>query len=382
MIQFTSSHVAFLTLGLVFSLSAASEEEKSPSVSVKSTAAAAAFKLDPAIPASSKPAPAGAPATGKLDPSSPAPVPKPAVVTATAKLDPSAPPAAKPALAKLAAPPAALERKPAEVPAPQHARVKPHKSPAPLRVALATTPAKGTDQAATTSVVPAAPHALHWSYEGATGPQAWARLSPEFAKCGNGERQSPIDIRDGMKLDLEPIAFDYKPSTFKVIDNGHTIQANINGWNSLRVMGRRFRLVQLHFHAPSEETIDGRQYDMVVHLVHKDSEGRLAVVAVLVEGGKRQPLIQTVLNNLPLEKGEEVSVTTNLDLSQILPADRKYFTYMGSLTTPPCTEDVLWIVMKQPVQASADQLSLFSRLYPMNSRPTQATSGRTIKESN
>src|SRR6185295_19135818 len=106
--------------------------------------------------------------------------------------------------------------------------------------------------------------------------------------------------------------------------------------------------------------------DMVVHLVHKDSEGRLGVVAVLVEGGARQPAIQAVLNNLPLEKNLEVAAASNLDLSQILPADRWYFTYMGSLTTPPCTEDVLWIVMKQPVQASPDQLGLFSRMYPMN----------------
>ena len=111
---------------------------------------------------------------------------------------------------------------------------------------------------------------------------------------GSGERQSPIDIRDGMKVDLEQIAFEYRPSSFKVIDNGHTIQANVGGWNSMRVMGRRFRLVQFHFHRPSEEAIDGRQFEMVVHMVHKDSEERLAVIAVLVEGGARQPAIQAV----------------------------------------------------------------------------------------
>ena len=121
---------------------------------------------------------------------------------------------------------------------------------------------------------------------------------------------------------------------------------------------------------------------MVVHLVHKDAEDRLAVVAVLVEGGSRQPAIQAVLNNLPLERSQEVHVSGGLDMTQMLPADRKYFTYMGSLTTPPCTEDVLWIVMKQPVQASADQLNLISRLYPMNARPTQSAKGRMIKESN
>jgi carbonic anhydrase len=119
-----------------------------------------------------------------------------------------------------------------------------------------------------------------------------------------------------------------------------------------------------------------------VHLVHKDSEERLAVIAVLVEGGARQPAIQAVLNNLPLEKEQEIAAATTLDLMQLLPESKKYFTYMGSLTTPPCSEDVLWIVMKQPVQASADQLNLFARMYPMNARPIQANSGRTIKESN
>jgi carbonic anhydrase len=380
--------IPFLIMSLVLALPAAAEEQKAPATpatAAKPAAPAAAVKLDPSSPAPVKPAVAAAPATIKLDPSSPPPVKPAAATAAPAKSEAAAPASTKLALAapSAAATPkpdagtAAVESKPAEVPAPQRARAKPHKTPALQRVALTTTAAP-----AAAPVAPAAPHSLHWSYEGETGPRAWAKLTPEFAKCGNGERQSPIDIRDGMKLDLEPITFEYRPSSFKVIDNGHTIQANVNGWNQMRVMGRRFRLVQFHFHTPSEETIDGRQYDMVVHLVHKDGEGRLGVVAVLVEGGSRQPAIQAVLNNLPLEKGEEVSVAANLDLNQILPADRKYFTYMGSLTTPPCTEDVLWIVMKQPVQASPDQLNLFTRLYPMNARPTQATSGRTIKESN
>jgi len=225
-------------------------------------------------------------------------------------------------------------------------------------------------------------HDLHWSYEGASGPHAWAKLSPEYAICGSGQRQSPIDIRDGMKVDLEPIAFEYRPSIFKVVDNGHAIQASDTGRNFVRVMGRRFRLIQLHFHRPSEEAIDGKHFEMVVHIVHMDGDGRIAVVAVLVDNGVRQPVIQTVLNNLPLEKGDEFAAATTLDVNQILPENRRYITYMGSLTTPPCTEDVLWLVMKEPVQASADQLNLFRRIYPMNARPIQGSMGRMIKESN
>ena len=222
----------------------------------------------------------------------------------------------------------------------------------------------------------------HWSYQGADGPQAWAQLRPEFARCSKGLRQSPIDIRDGIKVQLEPIVFDYKPGPFRVIDNGHTVQVSVAPGSSIEVMGRRYELVQFHFHRPSEERVDGKQFDMVVHLVHKDPEGRLAVVAVLLESGSAQPVVQSVWNNLPLEKNDEVAVRTALDPSGLLPADRSYYTYMGSLTTPPCSEGVLWMVMKNPQPVSPDQIGIFARLYPMNARPIQASSGRLIKESN
>jgi carbonic anhydrase len=365
MLYKTNGKAACLILGLIFSIPAPAEEHKP---------AAAPATAEKAAPTAAK----AKPATPEAAKTTPAEATKP-VVTETTK--PAAAEAAKPA-AKIAVPPMVFDLKPVIAPPPPaHARPKPRKA-APMHVALANTTIKPGEHGAAAPGAPAPAHTLHWSYEGEGGPHAWAKLSPEYAKCGSGERQSPIDIRDGMKLDLEPIAFEYRPSTFKVVDNGHTIQANVGGWNSMRVMGRRFRLVQLHFHRPSEEAIDGRQFEMVVHLVHKDGEGRLAVVAVLVDNGARQSVIQTVLNNVPLEKGEEVAAATNLDLNQMLPESRRYYTYMGSLTTPPCTEDVLWVVMKQPVQASMDQLNLFSRMYPMNARPIQASSGRMIKESN
>lgn len=223
----------------------------------------------------------------------------------------------------------------------------------------------------------------HWSYSGASGPQAWAELAPEFTTCATGSRQSPIDIRDGLAVDLDPIDFDYHAGPFAVIDNGHTVQVNVAPGNSIQVLGRRFELVQFHFHRPSEEHINGRQFDMVVHLVHKDPTGRLAVVAVLLErGSNAQPLVQTIWNNLPLEKGEEVAARASLDLNLLLPRERGYYTYMGSLTTPPCTEGVLWMVMQQPVTTSPEQIDIFARLYPMNARPLQAASGRLIKQSN
>ena len=344
--------IVCLYFGIFLALCAHAEEHKAPAASATKAASeeksAAAAKNEPSAKTKGEGAKAE---TAKVD---------------TAKIEAPAP---APAPARTAIP----ARRQIDI------QPRPIKRPAPQRLAMANTAI--AEKAPEPAPAPAA-HDSHWSYEGANGPQAWAKLSPEYAKCGSGERQSPIDIRDGMKVDLEQIAFEYRPSSFKVIDNGHTIQANVGGWNSMRVMGRRFRLVQFHFHRPSEEAIDGRQFEMVVHMVHKDSEDRLAVVAVLIEGGARQPAIQAVLNNLPLEKGTEAPASVNVDPSQILPENRRYFTYMGSLTTPPCSEDVLWIVMKQPVQASAEQLDLFARMYPMNARPIQSAAGRTIKESN
>ncbi len=222
----------------------------------------------------------------------------------------------------------------------------------------------------------------HWDYDGAAGPDAWGKMRPEFAKCATGQRQSPIDIRGGIAVDLEPIQFDYRPSAFSVIDNGHTVQVNVEAGNSITIMGTRYELVQFHFHRPSEERINGRQYDMVAHLVHKAADGRIAVVAVLLDRGAAQSIVQAVWNNLPLEKGDELRAGTRIDLAQLLPDDKRYYTYMGSLTTPPCSEGVLWMVMKQPVPVSVEQVAIFARLYPMNARPIQQADGRLIKESN
>lgn len=221
----------------------------------------------------------------------------------------------------------------------------------------------------------------HWSYDGETGPANWGKINANWAKCGTGTRQSPIDLRDGIKVDLEQIAFEYQPSGFNVTDNGHTVQVAVGLGNYITVQNRTYELVQFHFHRPSEERINGRGTEMVVHLVHKDSEGRLAVVAVLLERGAANPMIQTVWNNLPLEKHDTMTPAVTLDVNEILPKKRDYFTFMGSLTTPPCTEGVLWLVMKTPMPASPAQMALFSRLYPLNARPTQPGGGRMVKES-
>ena len=222
---------------------------------------------------------------------------------------------------------------------------------------------------------------IHWGYEGEGGPANWGKLQPAYAACATGKRQSPIDINDGIRLDLEPIRFDYRPGVFHIINNGHTVQITVGSGSSLSVMGRKFELQQIHFHHPSEERVNGRGYDMVAHLVHKDSEGKLAVVSVLMETGSENSLIQTFWNNLPLDVDQELTPTMAIDITRLLPENRNYFSYMGSLTTPPCTEGVLWLVLKQPVQISLGQLDIFTRLYPHNARPVQSANNRLIKES-
>ncbi len=248
---------------------------------------------------------------------------------------------------------------------------------APAKAAAATRPAAKTAKVAHG---PGA-GAVHWGYQGDAGPAAWGALKPEFALCKTGERQSPIDIRGGLAVNLDPVRFDYQSSKFTVLDNGHTVQVNLGQGNSIDIGGRRFELQQFHFHRPSEERIDGRQFEMSLHLVHKDAQGRLAVVALLFDEGPPNAVVQNVWNNLPLERGDAQPAREGLDLAALLPNDRRYYTYMGSLTTPPCSEGVQWVVMRSPQSLTAEQIGIFSRIYPMNARPVQSAAGRRILQS-
>jgi carbonic anhydrase len=227
----------------------------------------------------------------------------------------------------------------------------------------------------------AAGHGPPWGYTGPLGPQTWASLHPSFSLCGSGQRQSPVDIRDGLPVDLEAVDFLYRPGFFSVTDNGHTVQVQVGGGNVIEVGARRYELTGFHFHLPGEERVDGRSFAMSIHLVHRDAQGRLAVVALVAEEGPEHPAVQAVWNHLPLERGEFVPASVEFDPAALLPARRGYYTYMGSLTTPPCTEGVLWIVMQQPIQVSPQQLAIFARLHPMNARPIQPLNNRVIKQS-
>jgi carbonic anhydrase len=224
---------------------------------------------------------------------------------------------------------------------------------------------------------------VHWAYEGENGPQAWGKLKPDFNLCAIGKRQSPINIEDGNTLQgpAEAVQFAYAPSNATVVNNGHTIQVDVQGENAITVRGSTYRLLQFHFHTPSEEQLNFKRFPMVAHLVHKNSEGQLAVVAVLLDEGLANPLIDKVWTYMPLDNGDRVRMPAGLlNLSELLPTDQRYYQFMGSLTTPPCSEGVLWMVLKQPVTLSKAQFKLFTQLYPNNARPVQPINGRAVRE--
>jgi carbonic anhydrase len=223
----------------------------------------------------------------------------------------------------------------------------------------------------------------HWSYSGETGPAQWAALKADYSACGLGKMQSPIDIRDSVakKGALPAIAFDYKPSPLKIIDNGHTIQVDYAPGSFITVQGKRYELVQFHFHKPSEEKINGKSADMVAHLVHKDADGNLAVVAVLLKTGQPNKLVETLWKNLPPEREKETAVEgVQVNAADLLPANKAaYYAFTGSLTTPPCSEGVTWFVLRTPTSISSTEVARFAKLYPMNARPTQPLNGREIR---
>jgi len=219
----------------------------------------------------------------------------------------------------------------------------------------------------------------HWEYEGELGPEAWGKINPRYALCGEGRAQSPIDLTGAATLDLSDIVFNYAPSALTIFNNGHTVQANYNAGSSITYNENRYDLVQLHFHNPSEHSINGQRAAMELHLVHRDANGALAVVGVLlIEGETDNAAFAPLFENLPAEEGEPTTLAQTIDALALLPATRTFYTYMGSLTTPPCTQGVRWLVLTEPVRLSAAQLEAFAELFPLNARPVQALNARDL----
>ncbi|MDR0702419.1 MAG: carbonic anhydrase family protein [Azoarcus sp.] len=223
-----------------------------------------------------------------------------------------------------------------------------------------------------------------WRYYGASGPESWGHLRPEWRLCGEGMRQSPIDFAASapVAVDLDPVRFDYRPSRFLITNTEQQLRVKVDAGMSMEVRGQRYMLEGFVLHRPGEAYIAGKTADMEVQFFHRDAEGHIAVLAVqAARGDTPNTLLQTLLNNLPLEKGDSYAPETLIDLAAFLPTNPAYFLYMGSLTAPPCTEGVLWVVMKEPVTLSDEQFGIFSRLHPGNARPPQPANARLVLES-
>ncbi|KAA0978203.1 carbonic anhydrase [Pseudomonas sp. ANT_H12B] len=219
-----------------------------------------------------------------------------------------------------------------------------------------------------------------WSYTAPTDPENWSELNSEYELCTSGKAQSPIDIRDAVKTEVAPLTFTYRPSTATVLNNGHTIQVSSVDAGSITLASGDYAFVQMHFHTPSEEKIKGRAYPLNAHLVHRNTAGELAVIALLFEEGAHNPTLEPIMAAMPKEAGG-IALLDTLNVANIFPAIRSTYSYSGSLTTPPCAEDVRWHVFSTVMQLSPAQLQAFQALYPMNARPVQPLNGRSVQVS-
>ena len=228
-----------------------------------------------------------------------------------------------------------------------------------------------------------------WHYEGDEGPAHWGTISPTFASCQSGRAQSPIDIVAPARRDTsDAIVLKFAPTSLRIvhhehvadaINNGHTIQVNYSDGDTLTVGGRAYQLVQYHFHAPSEHSVNGRQFPMEMHLVHVNAEGQLAVIGVLISEGTPNAAFDPIWANLPVTKGVEHHLEhVTVDVDALLPTAHTTYRYEGSLTTPPCSEGVKWFVMTTPIALSKAQIGAFTALFHGNNRPVQPLNGRPV----
>lgn len=220
---------------------------------------------------------------------------------------------------------------------------------------------------------------VHWTYEGEEGPEHWGELSHDFAACSAGMEQSPVDVTADAPVNPAAIVFNYQPADLKIENNGHTIKVSYPEGSSIDIEGKTYNLLQYHFHALSENTINGQHSDAEMHLVHQADDGEYAVVAVMINKGAENAAYAPVWANLPAEEGEPQAVAgVTVNAADLLPADQSYYRFNGSFTTPPCTEGVKWFVLSNPVELSDAQLAAFEAIYDFNYRPVQPMNARTF----
>ncbi|MCA9277789.1 MAG: carbonic anhydrase family protein [Phycisphaeraceae bacterium] len=217
----------------------------------------------------------------------------------------------------------------------------------------------------------------HWGYN--YGPSDWHKLGPECAACAEGKAQSPINIPENTPVNFGGIQFYYQPSALNIVNNGHTVKVSYDEGSYMEVEGKRYNLLQFHFHAKSEHTFDGQHADMEVHFVHQSEDGEYAVVGVFMNRGDASKVFGPVCENMPETAGEPATVSNvTVNAADWIPKDQGYYRYDGSFTTPPCTEQVKWFVMATPIEISSAQASAFESLYANNNRPVQPIFARSF----
>ncbi len=221
----------------------------------------------------------------------------------------------------------------------------------------------------------------HWGYEGESGPEHWGGLSADFKVCELGVEQTPIDIKGATRAELAGVSPSFQPMPLKILNNGHTIQANCAPGSRTVINGQPFDLLQFHFHHPSEHLLSGKAFDLELHFVHRSEKGQLAVLGIFIAPGAENAALAPIWAAMPKEAGEEQAMGTTITPADLLPADRGFFRYQGSLTTPPCSEGVLWTVFKNPIEASPAQIRQFAELFPANARPAMPLHQRFLLES-
>jgi carbonic anhydrase len=218
-----------------------------------------------------------------------------------------------------------------------------------------------------------------FGYSGAAGPSHWGGISEHWRACSVGRNQSPVNLARFIEADLPPLEFRYATFGKDVINNGHTVQVNYAPGSTLGIDGKTFTLLQFHFHSPSEHHVEGRDFPLEAHLVHQDENGDLAVVGVLFEEGAANDLVGLVWAAMPGAAGGRSMLGNNITASGLLPADRDYIRYNGSLTTPPCSEGVRWLLMKQRMSVSGQQIAAFQQALGFaNNRPVQPQNARPV----
>jgi carbonic anhydrase len=221
----------------------------------------------------------------------------------------------------------------------------------------------------------------HWSYEGSDGPDKWGDLDPTNRACSLGDQQSPIDIGDTIRTQLAPLKITWDKSCETIANNGHTIQLNMGQTSVLGYGNAQYRMVQFHFHHPSEHLIGSKSFAMEAHFVHANAGGSLAVIGVLMTAGRTNAVFSKIVSTMPEKEGPPVNADPAINPNGLLPAARSYYRYSGSLTTPPCSETVDWLLLTDPIQVAEADITRFAKLYPMNARPAQKANRRFVLRS-